>query len=1406
MEISPLTFFNEEKREKLMEIYYSLAAFERKAYRALSVVYAPISARLLAVILNDVSRGKSAVNIKWNARGNLCALLEKCEKLGLARRLYASSNSQWICNRLTSEPVLLEALALGEFGRFLAAIDKQSELSGTRRSWNNLLFDSQAYFTRELRRAVYLADEKRFLNLIQEGSYLMSHELESAVQKDIPSCPILIQVFFNPVDVKMIEALPRLIFTTAVMAGEQFLSEYPHIRKSLKKLIEKGIKLYGDDPGLIKCGASRLLAEGCHDDAEKLILGTNVGLNGEREAMLAVIALMKGDWSGAYATYEAGIKQKRSENRRRKVCFSGWYGAFYPILMAKSGVPSKKILDYSDFSAEANIPLGFTYSLIKFFMADGADRERIFSDDIISNIENPDSATDVLFFALLANWINQEKSRGFLRIFRETCLTMIDLEMKFPASEMASLIRELSGDAHEFPSLAEPRYPLKDLIRHKSYWEHSLDSLLDIASSATPKNTNGSASKRLIWQMDWRSGEDKKAREFSIAPLEQVSNRRGWSAGKEVSLKRLKKNPETLTSLSEQDRSVLSAIRSERSYYSEYFYIDSIKMLKNLAGHPLVFRGKTPDRVELTKDEPRLLALSTGDKYILRVDPYPDGNELENRLVVLEESHNCLRLVQFEEKHVRMACILGLSGLAVPETAKDIVLKTLGGLASVMTVHSDIAGVESGAESVAPDGRIYVQLQPKGDGLDVEAVARPLGPGSAPCVPGLGGPNIFGLRNASRVQTRRDMDREAGALRFFAGACVALASAEQTSENRWSFAGADLSLEFLLQLQDIGDAIVAEWPKGGARSVRRLAKSDINMSVRASRDWFSVSGEIKVDEELVLGMKEVVRLAGESNCRFIPIGKDRFLAITEEFRRRLEDLSAVGDIRGDEIKISPLSIALFTDIYGEVGDFDCGLDWKARLARIDEAAVMNPEIPSTFQGELRGYQIDGFMWLMRLAHWGAGACLADDMGLGKTIQALAVLLARGPDGPALVVAPTSVCQNWIEEASRFAPTLRVCELRNSDRKSLVNSLGAMDVLVATYGLFQSEQEILCGIQWHTIVLDEAQAIKNTGTKRSAAAMKLNGDFRIITTGTPIENNLAELWNLFRFINPHYLGSMDSFNRKFSIPIERDGDKSVRRRLKRIISPFILRRAKSQVLTELPPKTEITIRVDLKDEERAIYEAVRRNALDELSSISEGDRRFMIFAQLVKMRRACCNSALVLRDADFPRPSAKLEAFSDVMEELKAGGHKALVFSQFVDHLAILRARMDEMGVTYQYLDGSTPPADRVRSVKAFQSGDGECFLISLKAGGTGLNLTAADYVVHMDPWWNPAVEEQASDRTHRIGQSRPVTIYRIVAKDTVEEKIVNLHAWKRDLAESLLDESGVPARLSAEEMMKLIRD
>jgi len=420
-------------------------------------------------------------------------------------------------------------------------------------------------------------------------------------------------------------------------------------------------------------------------------------------------------------------------------------------------------------------------------------------------------------------------------------------------------------------------------------------------------------------------------------------------------------------------------------------------------------------------------------------------------------------------------------------------------------------------------------------------------------------------------------------------------------------------------------------------------------------------------------------------------------------------------------RLSPLAAPLLESLAEEAGEFAADVAWQEQLQRLRSLREFKPDLPRLLQADLRDYQRDGFIWLARLAEWGVGACLADDMGLGKTVQLLALLLHRAKLGPQLVVAPTSVVANWMAEAKRFAPSLRLAE--------------------------------------------------NAQTKRSHAVMALKADFRVIATGTPLENHLGELWNLFRFINPGLLGSQERFAARFAAPIEA-GDSAARRALKQLIQPFLLRRLKSQVLDELPARTDITHTVPLSDAERHQYEALRQQAVDDLARVDadapEGEQRFKVLAQITRLRRFCCHPSLVLPGSQME--SSKLKALARIIHELIDNGHRALVFSQFVDHLAIVRQWLDSEGISYQYLDGATPAKARAQAVEAFQAGQGDIFLISLKAGGSGLNLTAADYVIHLDPWWNPAVEDQASDRAHRIGQQRPVTVYRLVAEHTIRRQ------------------------------------
>ncbi|RLB87774.1 MAG: ATP-dependent helicase, partial [Deltaproteobacteria bacterium] len=572
---------------------------------------------------------------------------------------------------------------------------------------------------------------------------------------------------------------------------------------------------------------------------------------------------------------------------------------------------------------------------------------------------------------------------------------------------------------------------------------------------------------------------------------------------------------------------------------------------------------------------------------------------------------------------------------------------------------------------------------------------------------------------------------------------------------------------------------------------------------KKDRDWFKATGKLLVGDDITVDLFRLMTLLESSTGRFILLDDGTFLAITEELKSRLEELNAYSTPHGDGLRFSPLAAPAMEELTDQAGSLESDLAWKSHCSKLKE--TIHPKIPDTLKARLRDYQITGFNWLCRLAHWNVGACLADDMGLGKTVQSLAAILVHASKGPTLVVAPLSVMNNWEQECQNFAPGLNPLIFGGKDRQQLLDNLAPYDLVICSYGLLTIEAAKLSKVEWQTLVLDEAQAIKNRKAKRSKAAMKLKAHFRLITTGTPVENRLDELWTLFNFLNPGLLGTYHRFKQMFIVPIEGHQDKEASRHLRKLIRPFLLRRLKTEVLKELPEKTEITLQVEMSRDEALLYEAQRLRSLEKINNAddSAGQKQFQILAELTKLRQLCCNPSLVLADADIE--SSKLKVFMDTVRELLENQHKALVFSQFVGHLTILRRALDKEKISYQYLDGSTPAKKRSERIDAFQNGRGDLFLISLKAGGTGLNLTAADYVIHMDPWWNPAVEDQASDRAHRIGQTRPVTVYRLVVKDSIEERIVDLHKEKRDLAESLLTGSEAAGKLSSVELLELMQ-
>jgi len=532
-----------------------------------------------------------------------------------------------------------------------------------------------------------------------------------------------------------------------------------------------------------------------------------------------------------------------------------------------------------------------------------------------------------------------------------------------------------------------------------------------------------------------------------------------------------------------------------------------------------------------------------------------------------------------------------------------------------------------------------------------------------------------------------------------------------------------------------------------------------------------------------------------------------YVEISELLRQHLERLSDHTYASRHGLEVGPSAVEAVSALGAAGATVEADQHWHELVGRIVDSKDLRPRVPATLKATLRDYQREGFAWLTRLAAWGAGGILADDMGLGKTVQALAVLLDRSRLGPQLVLAPTSVAFNWVDEAKRFAPSLRVTLFADAlDRGGTLERLGRKDVLVLSYGLLTRDLERLAQVRFATIVFDEAQTLKNASTRRAKAARALQGDFKLALSGTPLENHLGELWSLFGVVFPSLLGSWEAFRTRFASPIEKQHDPTAAPALARVLQPFLLRRTKAQVAAELPPRTEIRVPVVLSPAEWQLYEDARLAALSDLetrrSKMKEQERRLEVLAAITRLRLVASHPRLY--DPSSQLQSAKLERLMELVRELSAEGHRALVFSQFTSHLALVREVLDQEKIAYQYLDGSTPQGARKETVRAFQEGDAPLFLISLKAGGFGLNLTAATSVIHLDPWWNPAVEDQASDRAHRIGQHRPVTVYRLVARGTIEEQMLSLHEHKRSLVAGVLDGKDQAGRLSTPELLRLL--
>jgi superfamily II DNA or RNA helicase len=592
------------------------------------------------------------------------------------------------------------------------------------------------------------------------------------------------------------------------------------------------------------------------------------------------------------------------------------------------------------------------------------------------------------------------------------------------------------------------------------------------------------------------------------------------------------------------------------------------------------------------------------------------------------------------------------------------------------------------------------------------------------------------------------------------------------------------------------------------RSTPLLAQARVSSGV----DWLSLKLSFE-SEGIGVSRDELVKCLAEGK-KYVRLDDGSFAAFDAEQVRALLDREVELMTQAGKTGKIPLSQAgRLQELLGQLSNVHVTATTQELFKKLSNIDSIEPaKKPRALKATLRPYQEAGLSWLRFIHDINAGGVLADDMGLGKTLQTIALLCSVKQEEKnirALIVAPTSVVPNWGREIERFAPSLKTMIWHGIGRHEQKEELEEAEVIITSYPLLRRDEEYLTSLELSYAILDEAQHIKNPMSATAAAAKKLKAGRRLALTGTPIENRLSEFWSIFDYVSPGLLGSLDKFEEKYARPID-NGDRKAAQRLRAVIHPFILRRTKLEVEKDLPEKIETDQICELVGEQKNVYtnvlREVRAHVMGEVEKNGLAKSQIHILAGLTRLRQAACDPRLLGLPKEFgDDDSGKLSALRELVEECVSGGHKVLVFSQFVTMLQLIKTALDKDGVVYEYLDGSTK--DRQERVDRFQT-DTACsvFLISLKAGGTGLNLTAADTVVHFDPWWNPAVEEQATDRAHRIGQSRVVNVYRLVAEGTIEEKILQLKAKKRELVASVLSEdAGGAKKLTKVDLEELFR-
>jgi hypothetical protein len=1087
-----------------------------------------------------------------------------------------------------------------------------------------------------------------------------------------------------------------------------------------------------------------------------------------------------GDYEGAAKLYNSAAKMLYPNNKA-PITFDTPIEAYLHLMcnVHISVDGSKKLLE--KYIKQPNYMTSNVRILASFF----SNRQRIMPKKELEDLKNSNIPLFEQFAFLFGKYAEMKE-------FKKAIPDLYMPQNAIMRHELSTFL-PLSDEEREGLRLRFGDKPILVSLEGKKPWELTLDYLLHMRNEEVGDVGDGAKPNRIMYIVSSNGYVD--IREQSWLKAER------WSSGKAVSFQKFYLCQ--LDCMNEQDRSI--AAESRRNGYGA---LSPEVVMPYLVGSDRVYTGNSApyDPVTIIEEKPYIIIEKERGKISVKANFEPTGRMKRYNSpshIITQRSKNEYVVVplsgrrrKFYEELIRQR--------EFPLEAEEELKKFFPKVTDVVEIHSSTFAEGNSLETVDGDPRLCLQASPSKDGFRLRACVRPLRGGSLTFPPGQGMALVPDEADGKRVQVKRKLRDEKSNRRELSAYLEDMMGHDVDTDD--IAMSADEMLQLVEYVRDLGDNYYMEWPEGEALRLHSTAEpKEWNIMMKRNAGWFDMEGDIKLDDDTVMSFARLLEMVGGSKTQFIRLGDNDYLRLSNNLRRQLQRIEAMTVSNKGKLQMSTLQAGLLPDDAID-GEFTVQTDDEIKKLResINESRSLMPKVPTKLKATLRDYQLDGFQWIARLNNWGAGACLADDMGLGKTVQTIAYLLYVARKGASLVVAPASVIPNWRKELERFAPSLNVLTLNDSaDRKATIDGAKSSDVVISTYGLLVSEADNIIGKKWNVVCLDEAHTIKNRETKTSASAMKLKADNRLILTGTPVQNHLGELWNLFQFINPGLLGSYENFQQKFIIPIEMEHDKVRQQQLNRLVHPFMLRRTKSEVVEELPDKEDITLNVEMSDAEMSIYEIIRRRA-KEMVSKGGANVNVATLAEITKLRQAACSAELV--EKKWKGGCSKVDRLIDLMTELRDGGNRALVFSQFTSFFSIIRRALDKAGIEYLYLDGSVPVKKREKLVDEFQNGDCPFFLISLKAGGLGLNLTGANYIIHLDPWWNPAIEQQATDRAYRIGQKQKVTAYHLIAANTIEEKIMRLHESKRNLADALLSGSDMSHKMTAKDLMEILEE